>query len=35
MIDKLIINDFCNKEFEVNFNCGERYSNGYGKVSRK
>ena len=33
--DKLIINDFCNKEFEVNFNRGERYSNGYGKVSRK
>jgi hypothetical protein len=30
--DKLIINDFCNKPFEVNMNKGELYSNGYGKL---
>lgn len=30
---RLIIEDRCNKEFRVNFNKGEIYSNGYGKLT--
>ncbi len=29
-VDKIIINDYCNKKFKVNFN--KNYSNGYGKL---
>jgi hypothetical protein len=32
--DKIIINDYCNKEFKVNFN-KNLYSNGYGKLIRE
>lgn len=31
--NRLIIEDRCNKEFRINFNRGEIYSNGYGKLT--